>query len=67
MMKIVKLRLNVLKKLLSLYETSHSSKDCTAVQAAIPLVRRGISPVGRIELVEGYIRFILCSTTENGR
>ena len=42
------------KKLLSLYETSHSSKECTAVQAAIPLVARGISPIGRIELVEGY-------------
>ena len=39
------------KKLLSLYETSHSSKECTAVQAAIILVKKGINPVGRNELI----------------
>lgn len=37
--------------LLSLYETTHSSKNCTAVRAASILVRRGISPVDRMELI----------------
>lgn len=42
------------KTLLGLYEYSHSSKNCVAVQAAIPLVARGINPVGKIDLIEGY-------------
>lgn len=37
--------------LLPLYEHSHSSKDCVAVQAALKLVAKGISPVGRPELI----------------
>jgi len=37
--------------MLPLYETSHSSKKCTAVQAAIKLVAKGISPVKRMELI----------------
>ncbi len=39
--------------LLPLYEHSHSSKDCVAVQAAMKLVAKGISPVGRPELIGG--------------
>lgn len=39
--------------LIKLYEHSHSSKDCVAVQAAIKLLSKGISPVGRPELTEG--------------
>ena len=38
--------------LLSLYETTHSSKDCVSVKAAKILVSRGIDPVGRPELVQ---------------
>jgi hypothetical protein len=37
--------------LLKLYETTHSSKNCTAVKAATVLVRKGIDPVGRPELI----------------
>jgi len=37
--------------LLSLYETTHSSKECYAVQAAMKLVKKGISPIGREELI----------------
>jgi hypothetical protein len=39
------------KYLLSLYETTHSSKECTAVKNATLLVNRGINPVGRYELI----------------
>ena len=37
--------------LLSLYSEVHSSDNCFAVQAAIKLVEKGESPVGRPELV----------------
>jgi len=39
------------KHLLSLYETTHSTNDCTSVVAAKKLVAKGINPVGRAELV----------------
>ncbi|MCK5018079.1 MAG: hypothetical protein KAS32_13565 [Candidatus Peribacteraceae bacterium] len=39
------------KHLLSLYEHSHSSKFCVAVQEATILVARGINPIGREELL----------------
>lgn len=39
--------------LLSLYEHTHTSKDCVAVKAAKLLVAAGISPVGRKELIGG--------------
>lgn len=39
------------KYLLSLYETTHSSKDCTAVKNATILVSHGQDPVGRYELI----------------
>jgi len=38
--------------LLSLYGVKHTSEECAAVQAARKLVAKGISPVGRKELVE---------------
>lgn len=38
--------------LLSLYGRKHASKACTAVKAATLLVQRGISPVGRRELID---------------
>jgi hypothetical protein len=37
--------------LLTLYETTHSSKNCTAVKNATILLKKGISPVGRVELI----------------
>jgi len=37
--------------LLSLYESTHSSKNCTAVRNAQELLKKGISPIGRYELV----------------
>jgi len=37
--------------MLPLYETSHASKECTAVKAAIKLVAKGINPVKRMELI----------------
>jgi hypothetical protein len=37
--------------LLELYKTTHSSKNCTAVKNATILVRKGIDPVGRMELI----------------
>jgi hypothetical protein len=37
--------------LLGLYETTHSSKNCTAVKAAKELIKKGINPIGRYELV----------------
>jgi hypothetical protein len=36
--------------LLTLYETTHSSKNCVAVKSAARLLRNGIDPVGRKEL-----------------
>jgi hypothetical protein len=39
--------------LLSLYKTTHSSKNCTAVKNAKNLIQRNINPVGRIELIGG--------------
>jgi hypothetical protein len=39
------------KFLLSLYKTTHSSKNCTAVKNATELVKKGISPAGRKELI----------------
>lgn len=39
--------------LLTLYESTHSSKNCTAVKAATVLMRKGVDPVGRIELIGG--------------
>jgi hypothetical protein len=39
------------KFLLTLYETTHSSKNCTAVRNATMLVRKGTDPVGRPELI----------------
>jgi hypothetical protein len=39
--------------LLSLYEHTHTSKDCVAVKAATKLIAAGISPVGREELIGG--------------
>jgi len=41
--------------LIGLYETTHSSKECTAVKAAKELLAQGISPVGRPELVGNRI------------
>jgi hypothetical protein len=38
------------KYLLKLYETTHSSKNCTAVVNAV-LVKKGIDPVGKMELI----------------
>ena len=40
--------------LLSLYESTHSSKECLAVQAAMKLIGSDVSPVGRSELVGEY-------------
>jgi hypothetical protein len=37
--------------LLTLYETTHSSKNCTAVKNANILIKKGINPVGRPELI----------------
>lgn len=37
--------------LIGLYESTHSSKFCTAVIAAKKLLSQGISPVGRSELI----------------
>ena len=37
--------------LLSLYETTHSSKDCTAVKNATLLMNKNINPIGRMELI----------------
>jgi hypothetical protein len=37
--------------MLSLYETTHSSKNCTAVKAAKELIKKGINPIGRYELI----------------
>ncbi len=37
--------------LLGLYEHTHTSKECVAVQAAMKLVAKGISPIGRSELI----------------
>lgn len=42
--------------LLSLYETTHSSKNCTAVRAAAVLMRGGIIPIGRPELIGEKIK-----------
>jgi len=39
--------------LLPLYQECHSSSRCVAVQSAIQLMKNGIDPLGRIELVEG--------------
>jgi hypothetical protein len=39
------------KFLLTLYESTHSSKNCTAVLNAKELVKKGISPVGRYEII----------------
>lgn len=39
------------KNLLPLYETTHSSKNCTAVLNATELMKQGINPVGRMELI----------------
>jgi len=39
------------KVLLTYYETTHSSKNCTAVKNATILVKKGIDPVGRYELI----------------
>jgi hypothetical protein len=39
------------KYLLTLYETTHSSKNCTAVKNAIILTNKGIDPVNKIELI----------------
>jgi hypothetical protein len=39
------------KRLLGFYETSHSSKGCVAVQAALKLVAQGVDPIGRPELI----------------
>lgn len=38
--------------LLNLYERTHTSKDCKAVKAAKKLMEKGISPVGREELIK---------------
>lgn len=38
--------------LLTLYETTHSSKNCVAVKSATRLVKNGIDPVGCKELTE---------------
>ena len=40
------------KHLLSLYSGVHTSSDCTAVREASKLVARGISPVGRLEIIK---------------
>jgi len=40
------------KQLLTFYKTIHSSDNCFAVKAADILLKRGIDPVGRPELVE---------------
>lgn len=37
--------------LLPLYETTHSSKECVAVKSATLLMKKGIDPVGRPELI----------------
>lgn len=37
--------------LLTLYETTHSSKNCTAVKNAKILIKKGINPIGRPELI----------------
>lgn len=42
--------------LLPMYQECHSSSGCTAVIAAKWLVKRGIDPLGRKELVEGIPR-----------
>jgi hypothetical protein len=39
------------KHLLPLYETTHSSKKCTAVVNATELIRKGLNPINRPELV----------------
>jgi hypothetical protein len=39
------------KFFLTLYESTHSSKNCTAVLNAAILVKKGINPVGRYELI----------------
>lgn len=39
------------KFLLKLYESTHSSKNCTAVVNATKLMNKGINPVGRLELI----------------
>jgi hypothetical protein len=39
------------KFLLTLYETTHSSKNCTAVKNATILIKKGIDPVWRPELI----------------
>jgi hypothetical protein len=41
------------KHLLSLYGDKHTSEECLAVIEARKLVAKGISPVGRMELVQG--------------
>jgi hypothetical protein len=38
--------------LITLYEKTHSSKECMAVKAATKLLAQGISPVGRPELIQ---------------
>jgi hypothetical protein len=40
------------KQLLTFYSTIHSSGSCFAVQAASKLLARGISPIGRDELIQ---------------
>jgi hypothetical protein len=40
------------KQLLTFYKTIHSSDNCFAVKAAADLLKRGIDPVGREELVK---------------
>jgi hypothetical protein len=37
--------------LLNLYESTHSSKNCTAVLNAKLLLKKGIDPIGRCELI----------------
>lgn len=37
--------------LLPLYETTHSSKNCIAVINATKLIKNGINPIGRMELL----------------
>jgi hypothetical protein len=39
------------KYLLTLYETTHSSKNCIAVKNATVLMSKGINPIGRMELI----------------
>ena len=42
------------KQLLTFYKNIHSSDNCFAVKAATDLIKKGIDPIGRKELVHTY-------------